>query len=360
MIGTGAAVHYPSSYRGYDHGTHVAGIAAGNNGALFGVAKDANIIAIQVFSKIGTGVGSYPSDQLKGLVHVYSLRSTYSIGAANESIGGGQYFSYCDSDSRKAAIDNLEAVGIATAISTGNDGFCGSTGRPGCISTAFSIGASSDSDVEAGFSNWDSTIQDFFAPGVAIYSATGTSDSSYGSWNGTSMAAPHVTGAVTLMRQKSSSAGVNAYHSALTSTGKSITSKCTSTDPGSKPRIQVDKAIEALVSDGRDEIIGTWSSGIWYRNVAAGTWTKMYSWVPSGPIAAGDVTGDGKADVVSCWGSGLWYQNGSTLGWTKEYIYAPSKVACGNVTDALSAAAGADMGGEETPGPADAADNGGN
>jgi hypothetical protein len=78
----------------------------------------------------------------------------------------------------------------------------------------------------------------------------------------------------------------------------------------------------------RDEIIGTWSNGIWYRNLAAATWTKMYSYVPSGPIAAGDVTGDGRADVVSCWGSGLWYQNGSTLGWTKEYSIAPGKVAC--------------------------------
>jgi hypothetical protein len=82
----------------------------------------------------------------------------------------------------------------------------------------------------------------------------------------------------------------------------------------------------------RDEIIGTWSNGIWYRNLAAGTWTRMYSYVPSGPIAVGDVTGDGKADVVSCWASGLWYQNGSTLGWTKEYSIAPDKVACGDVT----------------------------
>ena len=82
----------------------------------------------------------------------------------------------------------------------------------------------------------------------------------------------------------------------------------------------------------QDEIIGTWASGIWYWNPATSGWTQMYNYVPSGPIAAGDVTGDGRADVVSCWPSGLWYQNGATLGWTKVYGSAPSKVAAGDIT----------------------------
>ena len=90
--------------------------------------------------------------------------------------------------------------------------------------------------------------------------------------------------------------------------------------------------VAAISYPGRTEIIGTWSSGIWYYNVANNTWTKMYSNVPSGPIAAGDVTGDGRADVVSCWLSGLWYQNGATLGWTKAYGTAPSQVAAGDIT----------------------------
>jgi hypothetical protein len=93
-------------------------------------------------------------------------------------------------------------------------------------------------------------------------------------------------------------------------------------------------AYEYRATRGRDEIIGTWSSGIWYRNVATSTWTKMYSSssVPSGPIAAGDVTGDGRADVVSVWQSDLWYQNGATLGWTKVCTPAPDKLAVGDIT----------------------------
>ena len=85
----------------------------------------------------------------------------------------------------------------------------------------------------------------------------------------------------------------------------------------------------------RDEIIGTggtWSSGIWYYNLDTKTWSKPYSYTPSGPIAVGDVTGDGKADMVSCWPSGLWYQNGATLAWTKVNSVAPSQVAVGDIT----------------------------
>ena len=80
------------------------------------------------------------------------------------------------------------------------------------------------------------------------------------------------------------------------------------------------------------EIIGTWSSGIWYRNVAASSWKQMNTDVPSGDIAAGDFTGDGKADVASIWSSGLYYQNGANLSWTKVTSTAPYTVTAGDVT----------------------------
>ena len=80
------------------------------------------------------------------------------------------------------------------------------------------------------------------------------------------------------------------------------------------------------------EIIGTWSSGIWYWDVAASEWTKMASSKPTGEIAAGDFTGDGNADVASIWSSGLWYQDGATLGWTKISGTAPDSITAGDVT----------------------------
>jgi hypothetical protein len=85
-------------------------------------------------------------------------------------------------------------------------------------------------------------------------------------------------------------------------------------------------------ANAEEEIIGTWSSGIWYWDAAASEWTKMSSGMPSGEIAAGDFTGDGIADVASCWDSGLWYQDGTTLDWTKVSGAAPDSVTAGDVT----------------------------
>jgi hypothetical protein len=82
---------------------------------------------------------------------------------------------------------------------------------------------------------------------------------------------------------------------------------------------------------GRFEIIGTWSSGVWYLDVAESEWTQMTSDTPTGDIAAGDFTGDGKADVASIWSSGLWYQDGATLAWTKVGT-APDRLTTGDVT----------------------------
>jgi hypothetical protein len=91
------------------------------------------------------------------------------------------------------------------------------------------------------------------------------------------------------------------------------------------------------MTNTRAEIIGTWSNGIWYYDVAASKWTKMTASTPTGEIAAGDFTGDGKADVASIWDNGLWYQDGVTLDWTKVSNSAPDRVAAGDVTgDGLS------------------------
>ena len=254
MTGSGAAVHYPSTYAGYDHGTHVSGIATGNNGVLFGVAKNANIISVKIFSEFpgtypscgGTPcVLSWTSDQVAGLDYVYSIRGSYSIASVNMSLGGGSYSSACDSASQKASIDNLRTVGIATAIATGNNGYCGGVSSPGCISTSVAVGSSTKADVESSFSNWHATMQKLFAPGSSINSSTGASDTSYASWNGTSMATPHVAGAWALMKQAKPAGTVSEFLSALQNTGVGITAACSGATP--LPRIQVNAAISSIM-----------------------------------------------------------------------------------------------------------------
>ena len=87
----------------------------------------------------------------------------------------------------------------------------------------------------------------------------------------------------------------------------------------------------------RAEIIGTWSNGIWYWDVAGwatSNWTKtkMTSSSPTGDIAAGDFTGDCKADVASIYAGGLWFQDGDSLAWIKVKGSVPDSLTAGDVT----------------------------
>ncbi|UCG06665.1 MAG: S8 family serine peptidase, partial [Desulfobacterales bacterium] len=188
---------------GCDHGTHVAGVAAGLNAVsrdptFDGVAKGADIIAIQVFSKFtGSNCSPLPSpcalswisDQIQGLERVYALRNTYKIAAVNMSLGGGRYTSPCDSQPHKAIIDNLRSSGIATVIASGNNGYTDALSSPACISTAVSVGATEKDDDVASFSN-SATFLDLLAPGVSIRSSVPNTKTSYARFSGTSMAAP--------------------------------------------------------------------------------------------------------------------------------------------------------------------------
>ena len=111
-IGPGCGVNCPLGLFGCDHGTHVAGIAAGQGAAFSGVARDADIVAIQVFSRRGGNVLAFISDIVLGLEHVLTLNGTIgSIASANMSLGGGLFNCPCDSQfsSVKAAIDHLRA-----------------------------------------------------------------------------------------------------------------------------------------------------------------------------------------------------------------------------------------------------------
>ncbi len=239
MVGAGSA----TPIKGVSHGTHVAGIAAGKSIYRAGVSKDSDIIAIQIFSYFPKkkSVLSYGSDQLKALEYVYSLRNTYKIAAANMSLGGGEFSNFCNDAYLYSIIKNLTDVGIATVISTGNEGHCNGISSPSCIENAISVGATRKDDLDANFSNWKTGMVDLFAPGVDIMSATAGNDDSYGSYNGTSMAAPHVTGAWALIKQLEQGISVPDALKLLQSEGKMITTSCPS--GGQTARINVGKSV---------------------------------------------------------------------------------------------------------------------
>lgn len=217
-----------------DHGTHVAGIAAGKSPNFSGVAKDADIIAVQIFSKFDNPsicssnpcVLTYTSDQMKGLERVYELRDDYDISSVNMSIGGGSSSSSCDSDPRKAIIDQLRSVGIATVISSGNNGYTDSLSYPACISSAISVGSVDDGsggtnvDAVSSFSN-SAHFLDLLAPGKWITSSV--PGVGYDAKQGTSMAAPHAAGAWAVLASENPQASVEDILNSLVTDGVIIT-----------------------------------------------------------------------------------------------------------------------------------------
>ena len=244
------------------HGTHVAGIAAGDGASYDGVARGANIIAVNVFglskNDFYCGALFWPdvqcafaleSDILAGMEKVYELRSTYSIAALNLSLGGQGYTTFCDSDPLKPAVDNLRGAGIATVVATGNNGGLGMS-TPACISTTVSVGATTKDDWVADYSNF-TPMTSLFAPGSDVLSSY--PDLTDGFASGTSMATPHVTGAWAVIKQQYPTASVDEILAALRSTGKPIRREFT---PVTKNRIRIADAMEEMGAANHRPVAG--------------------------------------------------------------------------------------------------------
>ena len=241
---------------GCEHGTHVAGIAAGKGTAFSGVAREANLIAIQVFTQHNNPgscnngqpscIVAFTSDLIRALERVYTLRTTFQIAAVNMSLGGLRYFANCNSDevATKAAIDLLRQAGIASIAASGNGGFTDSMSAPACISTAVSVGSTRDYptqlDQVSSYSN-SAPFLHLLAPGEGITSSV--LNGGYATWAGTSMATPHVAGAWAIARQKAPNASVGEILDAFIRTGLMITD---GRNGVTTPRIRVDEAVRAL------------------------------------------------------------------------------------------------------------------
>lgn len=263
------------------HGTHVAGIAAGRAPDFSGVARDAGLISIQVFSKFGPDdcsdeeeeeggsdepcMRSSSTDQISGLERVVELSDGFDIAAVNMSIGSDETTpGECDrfSPARKAAVDILRAVGIPTVASSGNGESSTGISFPACISSVVSVGSTDDGS--SGFDDTETTrdeVSDFsnsspeldlLAPGRWITSSY--PENYFATASGTSQAAPHVAGAWAVLKSKAPSASVEQVLSALKTTGVSITD---SRNNITRPRIQVDAALSELESQPRH----TYTSG---------------------------------------------------------------------------------------------------
>jgi subtilisin family serine protease len=232
-VQTGPGSAAPCSLPDCVHGTHVAGIAAGSGataGVSFsGVAPAADIMAVQVFSEITSAsscggiapcLGAFASDIIAGLERVHTVAPQLNIVAANMSLGGSTFAAPCDAQPYKPAIDNLRSIGVATVVAAGNSAATAGVSTPACVSSAVSVGSTDKSNQVSWFSNVASFLS-LFAPGEAITSSV--PGGAFAAFNGTSMAAPHVTGAWALLKEVAPSASVGTILNALRQTGLSIT-----------------------------------------------------------------------------------------------------------------------------------------
>ncbi|MCB1616517.1 MAG: S8 family serine peptidase, partial [Pseudomonadales bacterium] len=246
-----------------EHGTHVAGIAAGSNSRLKGVAPKANIISIQVFSsydspdclKFGSPrpcVLASDSDLVRGFDYVLQLKEKHglNIASANMSIGGGQYHDRESCIERNKSMNRtlatVRAAGIAATISAGNSHSGDSVTFPSCLPSAISVGSTTKSNPGSisSFSNISPFVS-ILAPGSSVLSSI-PGNSSFGVKSGTSMAAPHVAGAWAIIKSVlGDDVSVDQVESILQRTGVPITDDRSVGKGTVKRRIDLAKAIEA-------------------------------------------------------------------------------------------------------------------
>ncbi len=251
------------------HGTHCAGTVAGDgsSGTETGVAPGARVAALKVINSTGSGV---PADVEEALeyaadmgIDVFSM----SIGWEDPSESLSNYF--------RAIFENLLDLGIITSVSAGNGSGGGGHYTPpqdisapaDCPSpwygsaghtSVIAVGATDDSDNIASFSSYGPTEwgtapyddypslikPDVTAPGVSITSLSGYNDYSYRGAGGTSMACPHVAGAIALILSKAPYLTPRQVDSLLQTTALDLGDAGRDNYYGNG-RIQVDLAIEA-------------------------------------------------------------------------------------------------------------------
>lgn len=182
----------------HGHGTHVGGIAlALENGiGVVGVAPAATLFSYKVLNKFGSGSWSGIVAALDHIVN-YNLGSgTPQIRIANFSLGS----SFDPGSIVKAAFDNAYAAGVLLIAAAGNSGNPAGRGDkiayPARFASVVAVGATDDRDRRASFSSTGPDLE-LVAPGVDVLSAV--LNGGYGIASGTSMAAPHVSGAAALV-----------------------------------------------------------------------------------------------------------------------------------------------------------------
>ncbi|QUH19280.1 S8 family peptidase [Alkaliphilus sp. B6464] len=216
------------------HGTHVAGIVAGNGfasrGKYMGIAPDANIVGVKV---LGSDGGGSISDVIAGIQWTIDNRSKYNIKVMTLSLGTKPKGNYAD-DPLCQAVDAAVNSGITVVAAAGNSGPDSSTITSPAISPkVITVGACDDRKAKtskdisiADFSSRGPTPNglkkpDILAPGVGINSLA-NKPMEYRSLSGTSMATPIVAGCAALLYESNSEITPSQVKSTITSNAHNL------------------------------------------------------------------------------------------------------------------------------------------
>ena len=171
------------------HGTHVAGIIAGN-GKVMGVAPNAKLLILKVLDKTGNG-------DCQGLYDAINYAIEQKVDIINMSLGIAINVNEIHTMLKKAVDNN-----ICVVCACGNEGdgkaFTDEYSYPAGYNEAISVGAIDNARVNAVFTNSNKEV-DLVAHGVNVISTH--LNNGYCSMSGTSQATPHVTGALALLKE---------------------------------------------------------------------------------------------------------------------------------------------------------------